>query len=63
MVASAKVVFNGVLGMLPAVIGVGFFTTVYLYSIFRHKSFKEACFTMFYTMQGDTVFDTLYEAH
>jgi hypothetical protein len=63
MVASVKVVGEGILGILPMAIGIGFFTTVNLYSIFRHKSFGEACFCMFYTMQGDTMFDVMFEAH
>ena len=63
IVASTSVVFNGVLGILPAAIGIAFFTTVNLYSIFRHKTFGEAFFTMFYTMNGDTMFDAMFEAH
>ena len=36
IVASTKVVFYGILGILPAAIGIGMFTTVNLYGIFRH---------------------------
>ena len=49
IVASSRVVINGIIGILPAVIGLAFFTTVNLYSIFRHKSFGETFMTMFYT--------------
>lgn len=63
IMASTRVVFDGILGILPAAIGIAMFTTVNLYSIFRHKTFGAAFFTMFYTMQGDTMFDMMYEAH
>lgn len=63
IVASTGVVFNGLMGILPVAIGIAFFTTVNLYSIFRHKTFQEAFMTMFYTMNGDTLFDALFEAH
>ena len=55
---SIRVVFNGFVGVLPLVMGLSIVSTVYLYGNFRFLSIETSLFAFFYTMNGDTFFDT-----
>ena len=44
-------------------IGIAFLSGVMLNNIFRFNSVYESMFTMYYVMNGDTMFDTLFGAH
>ena len=54
---------SGIVGVLPLAMGFCFYFNSFFFSYFRFKSPGEAMMTMFYTIQGDTVFDTVYGAH
>jgi hypothetical protein len=56
---SAKSVANGILGIAPVMIGLAMFSTTVLFYQFRFKDFPNAMMTMFYIMNGDTMFDTI----
>lgn len=56
---SAKNVANGLAGIAPVAIGIAMFSTTILFYQFRFKDFPNALMTMFYIMNGDTVFDTI----
>ena len=56
-------VVSGLVGVLPVIIGIAFFTGIVLNDIFRFNSVFESAFTMFYCMNGDTMFDTIFGAH
>jgi hypothetical protein len=51
---------QGFIGVLPIFIGSCFFFSIFLFGNFRFKSSQDSLMTMFYTMQGDAVFDVLY---
>ena len=53
-------VFNGFVGVLPIALGICFYATTQFYMLFRFNSVEASQFTMFYTILGDTFFDTLY---
>lgn len=53
-------VFNGFVGALPVALGICFYATTQFYMLFRFKSPEASIFTLFYTILGDTFFDTLY---
>ena len=57
-----SVVLNGMVGLMPCLIGIAYFTNIQLYEYFRFMDVYETMFTMFYIMLGDTVFDTFYGA-
>ena len=50
MIHSAYEVFNGLIGILPIVIGTAVILSVFLYQVFRFESITRAMFTMFYTI-------------
>ena len=56
---SAKDVTGGIVSMFPLFIGVAYMSTTQLYMFFRFRDVTYAAMTMWYNMQGDTVFDTL----
>ena len=60
---SSKAVFNGLVGIFPFAFGVAVYTTSQLYSYFRFITINRSLFTMFYVMNGDTVFDSFYGAY
>ena len=60
LLGSASQVFNGLVGIIPTAIGWSFFMTTVLYESFRFMDCFSAMFTMFYVIQGDTVFDVYY---
>lgn len=47
-------------GIAPIVIGWAMYMTTVLYESFRFMDCYSAMFTMFYTIQGDTVFDVYF---
>lgn len=55
---SIETVFNGIVGVLPLLIGFSIIITVYLYANFRFVSIDVSLFALFYCMFGDTYFDT-----
>jgi hypothetical protein len=56
---SAKSVANGLVGIAPVAVGMAMFSTTILFYQFRFKDFPNALMTMFYIMNGDTMFDTI----
>ena len=50
---------QGIIGVLPIMIGIAFLASVVLNNIFRFNSVYESMFTMYYVMNGDTMFDTI----
>ena len=63
MIASAKLVAEGMIGILPLCIGVSVLLTVTFYSMHQYRTAPAALFTMFYLFYGDTLFDTIYAQH
>ena len=63
IIQSSGQVVNGLIGILPVMIGIAMFTTTQLFSHFRFMSFEHSLFTMFYVQFGDTQFDTYYGAY
>ena len=63
MINSSSEIFNGLIGIMPVMIGAAFYTTTVLYSQFRFKDFPTALMTQFYVMNGDTLFDTITGAN
>jgi len=63
LIRSTRMVLNGIVGVLPVMIGIAFLSGVMLNNIFRFNSVYESMFTMYYVMNGDTMFDTLFGAH
>ena len=58
-IGSAREVTYGTISMFPFFIGVSYMSTVMLYMDFRFRDCSYSSMTMFYNMQGDTMFDTL----
>ena len=54
---------NGLIGVFPLFAGFAVMTNMYLYPYFRFETISATFFTMFYTMFGDTAFDTFYGAY
>lgn len=59
MMYSAKNVGNGLLGIAPFMIGIAMLSTTVLFYQFRFKDFPNSMMTMFYIMNGDTMWDTI----
>lgn len=52
-------VFNGLIGVFPFMFGLAIFATCVLNHHFRFKDVWNSFMTMFYIMNGDTMFDTI----
>lgn len=52
-------VFNGLIGIFPFMFGLAIFATCVLNNQFRFKDIWNSFMTMFYIMNGDTMFDTI----
>lgn len=61
-VGSTFAVTSGIIGVLPVVIGFSCLTTSFLYMSFHYRDVSTTMFTYFYSINGDTLFDTLYPA-
>jgi len=59
IIGSSSAVFNGFVGIMPVMIGCAFYSSTMLYMQFRFKDFWNSLMTMFYIMNGDTMFDTM----
>jgi len=59
MIGSSGEVARGFIGILPVMIGVAFYSSPMFYMQFRFKDFWNSFMTMFYIMNGDTMFDTM----
>lgn len=57
--ASVKQVGQGIMGVYPLVAGIAYASTTMIYMSFHFRDFSTAQFTMFYTLNGDTQFDTI----
>lgn len=57
IIASSVHVLNGLVGILPAFIGLAALCVPYLGMCFRFKDWAAAAFTCYYVIFGDTVFD------
>ena len=60
IITSAKVVIEGIVGILPMCIGVAIMLTCLFYQMHQYRTPWASLFTMFYLYQGDTQFDTIY---
>jgi hypothetical protein len=58
---SSSAIFNGLVGTLPLAIGLAAFFLGSFYTSFRSRDWSSLLFVFFYTGNGDTVFDVIYE--
>lgn len=63
MITCSKEVFDSIVGIFPVMIGVASYTTTKMYMDFRFLDTSNSFMTMFYIMNGDTMFDTITGAH
>ena len=59
IVSSTSNVLNGLIGIFPFAFGIAILASSIMYEQFRFRDPTNAMMTMFYIMNGDTMFDTI----
>ena len=60
IITSSKAVFEGLVGIMPLFVGMGIFCVGAFYTSHNSSDLSQACFMLFFVMNGDTVFDIIY---